>query len=69
MRGIVERLIEIEALTPQGGGLPLRALLRPVLNSRMRGWMMGERATRGRWEGPALLFPVSKLLGKFTWIR
>lgn len=29
---------------------PLRALPRPHLNSRIRGWMMGERATMGRWD-------------------
>lgn len=31
-----------------GGGPPLRALPRPDLNSLMRGWMMGDRVTRGR---------------------
>ena len=51
---------------------PLRALPRPDLNSLMRGWMMGERATRGRWVWPALVEPepgpepVSRLEEKFT---
>lgn len=29
---------------------PFRALPRPDLNSLMRGWMMGEWATSGRWD-------------------
>lgn len=51
---------------------PLRALPRPDLNSLMRGWMMGERATRGRWVWPMLVEPepgpepVSRLEEKFT---
>lgn len=54
---------------------PLRALPRPDLNSLMRGWMMGDRATRGRWVWPPLVEPeaepgpepVSRLEEKFTW--
>lgn len=55
---------------------PLRALPRPDLNSLMRGWMMGESATRGRWDCAPLLDPetepgaapepVSRLEEKFT---
>lgn len=62
-----------EPLVEQGGGgPPLRALLRPDLNSLMRGWMMGDRVTRGRgdWH-PAVPpepepEPVSRLEEKFT---
>lgn len=47
---------------------PLRALPWPDLNSLMRGWMMGERATRGRRDGPppAGPEPVSRQEEKFT---
>lgn len=52
--------------------IPLRPLEpMPVRTSRRRGCMMGDRATRGRWVGPPLLllWPESRLLGKFTYSR
>ena len=49
-------------------------LPRPVLTSLMRGWMMGDTATRGRWDAAAPVEleaalepePESRLEVKFT---